>query len=149
MTVFLDTGVLYADHDTDATRHEVAAEALEAVYDGELGQPYISDYVFDEAITLTRRRTNSFPAAKRLSDRLRGEEEYPPVFEMLQVSAAVFADAVTIFERYDDQELSFTDATIVALMERHGIEQVLSFDDDFDGVVDRTDPSAISGGVEG
>ena len=54
MTVLLDTGVLYADHDTDATRHGVAAEALEAVYDGELGHPYISDYVFDEAITLTR-----------------------------------------------------------------------------------------------
>lgn len=149
MTVLLDTGVLYADHDTDATRHEVAAGALEAVYDGELGQPYISDYVFDEAITLTRRRTNSFAAAKRLSDRLRGDGEYPRVFEMLQVSAAVFADAVTVFERYDDQELSFTDATTAALVERHGIDRVLSFDDDFDGVVRRTDPSAVSGDAEG
>jgi len=45
MTVLVDTGVLYADHDTDATRHEVAAQALEAVYDGEVGQPYISDYL--------------------------------------------------------------------------------------------------------
>jgi len=143
MTVLVDTGVLYADHDTDATRHEVAAEALDAVYDGELGQPYISDYVFDEAITLTRTRTGEFAAARRLSDRLRGYDEYPRAFEMLHVSSAVFTDAVAVFERYDDQDLSFTDATTVALTERHDIDRVLSFDDDFDGVVHRTDPTAL------
>jgi hypothetical protein len=144
MTVFVDTGVLYADHDTDAARHEVAAEALEAVYDGELGHPYISDYIFDEAITLARTRTGSYESAKRLSDRLRGENGYPRVFEMLHVSTAVFADAVTVFERYDDLQLSFTDATIVALTERHAIDGVLSFDDDFDGVIHRTDPAELS-----
>jgi len=63
---------------------------------------------------------------------------------MLRVSAAVFADAETVFERYDHQELSFTDATTVALTERHGIDRVLSFDDDFDGVVRRTDPAELS-----
>lgn len=46
-----------------------------------------------------------------------------------------------VFEQCDDQELSFTDATIVALTERHGIDRVLSFGDDFDGVVRRTDPA--------
>ncbi|WP_311172574.1 type II toxin-antitoxin system VapC family toxin [Halobellus ordinarius] len=143
MTVLVDTGVLYADHDTDATRHESAAAALEAVYDGEMGHPYISDYVFDEAITLARRRTGSFASAKQLSDRLRGAGAFPAVFEMIRVSAAVFDDAVTIFERYDDQRLSFTDATTIALAERHGIDRVLSFDDDFDGIVRRTDPSGI------
>ncbi len=43
MTVLVDTGVLYADHDTDATRHDAAGEALEVVYDGEFGAPYITD----------------------------------------------------------------------------------------------------------
>jgi predicted nucleic acid-binding protein len=143
MSVLIDTGVLYADHDTDATRHEAAAKALEAVYDGELGHPYISDYIFDEAITLARTRTNSFASARRLSDRLRGHDEYPRVFEMLHVSTAVFADAVTVFERYNDQQLSFTDATTIALIDRHGIDRVLSFDDDFDGVRHRTNPAEL------
>ncbi|ERH08525.1 MAG: hypothetical protein J07HX64_00266 [halophilic archaeon J07HX64] len=65
---------------------------------------------------------------------------------MQQVSAAVFDDAVDIFERYDDQALSFTDATTVALCRRHGIDAVLSFDDDFDGVVTRTDPETLADG---
>jgi predicted nucleic acid-binding protein len=132
--------VLYADHDTDATRHDAARTALEAVYEGEFGQPYISDFVFDEAITLTRTRTGSHTAATRLSNRLRGREQYPRVYELLQVSTAVFTDAITVFERYDDQALSFTDATTAALIDRHDLDGVLSFDDDFDGVVQRFDP---------
>ena len=44
-----------------------------------------------------------------------------------------------IFECYDDQSLSFTDATTVATLERHDIDRVLSFDDDFDGVAPRLD----------
>jgi predicted nucleic acid-binding protein len=144
VTVLVDTGVLYAEHDTDATRHEAAATALDAVYDGEFGQPYISDYIFDEAVTLARRRTGSFEIALRLSDRLLGRERFPEAFELLRVSAGPFSDAMGVFERYDDQELSFTDATTVALAERHGIDRVLSFDDDFDGIVPRLDPATVA-----
>lgn len=143
MTILVDTGVLYADHDTDASRHEPATNALEAVYDGEFGKPYISDYVFDEAITLTRTRAGSHAAATRLSDRLRGQDSYPHVYELLYVSAAVFTDGITVFERYDDQGLSFTDATSVALVNRHDIDEILSFDADFDGLIDRIDPTDV------
>ena len=148
MTILVDTGVLYADHDTDATRHECANETLELLYDGEFGQPYVSDYVFDEAITLTRRRTGSHDAAVRLRDRLQGSDPYPQVFELRHVSTAVFADAIRVFERYDDRTLSFTDATSVALIERHDFDGILSFDDDFDGLVRRIDPETHSGSVE-
>jgi len=133
MTVLVDTGVLYADHDTDASRHEDASDALETVYDGELGAAYVTDYVYDETVTLTGKRTGSFSAAKRVGRRLRGADPYPSVYEMLRVSNAGFADSVDVFERYDDQGLSFTDATTVALCDRHDIEAVLSFDDDLTG----------------
>lgn len=67
----------------------------------------------------------------------------PKTYEMLRVSAAVFADAVDIFEQYDDQALSFTDATTIALCNRHDLDGVLSFDDDFDGLVHRIDPESV------
>lgn len=143
MTVLVDTGVLSADHDRDATRHAAASDALEAVYDGAFGQPYVSDYVFDEAVTLTRRRTGSFDAARRLGDRLRGQGDYPRVYEFLHVTPAVFADAITAFERYDDQDLSFTDATSIALVDCHDLDRILSFDDDFDGTAERLDPGDV------
>lgn len=143
MTVLVDTGVLYADHDEDATRHDIARSALEAVYDGAVGQPYVSDYIYDEAVTLTLARGGASPPAKRLGERLRGVDPYPRTYELLRVSAAAFADAVGVFERYDDQQLSFTDATTVALCSRHDIDAVLSFDDDFDGLVERLDPETV------
>nr|WP_281244049.1 PIN domain-containing protein [Halobiforma haloterrestris] len=62
---------------------------------------------------------------------------------MVRVSAVIFDDAVDLFERYDDQALSFTDATTVALCRRHGIDAVMSFDDDFDGIVERIDPESV------
>ena len=144
MTVLVDTGVLYADHDRDATRHEAASDALEAVYEGEFGHPYISDYVYDEAVTLTRSRTNSVDAATRLGERLRGVGEYPTVYALEHVTVAVFQAAVTTFEMYDDQSLSFTDATTIALLDRLDLDRVLSFDDDFDGIVPRVDPTTLS-----
>lgn len=143
MTILVDTGVLYGDHDIDATRHDAASDALDAVYDGRFGLPYVSDYIYDEAVTLTLTRSGSFPAAKRLGKRLRGVDPYPRTYERLRVSRAVFADAVEIFESYDDQVLSFTDATSVALARRHDIDRILSFDDDFDGLVQRIDPSHV------
>lgn len=142
MTVLVDTGVLYADHDTDATRHDSARNAVDAVYDGQFGLPHVSDYVYDEVVTLTLKR-GSFGPAKRLGERVRGAGSYPQVYEMLRVSRAVFMDAITLFEQYDDQQLSFTDATTIALYERHAIDTVLSFDDDFDGLLDRTDPTTV------
>lgn len=143
MTVLVDTGVVYADHDMDATCHDTAASALEAVYDGGFGQPYISDYVFDESVTLTRTCTGSHAAATGLSDRLRGRDRYPRVYDLLYVTAAVFADSIEVFERYDDQDLSFTDATSVALIRRHDIDGILSYADDFDGIVARIDPETV------
>ncbi|TYT61389.1 type II toxin-antitoxin system VapC family toxin [Natrialba swarupiae] len=143
MTVLVDTGVLYADHDTDAARHNSASEALDAVYDGRFGLPYVSDYIYDEAITLTLKRGGSFVAAKRLGERLRGADPYPQTYELIHVSAAAFSDSIDIFEQYDDQSLSFTDATTIALSNRHDIDYVMSFDDDFDGTVPRLDPADV------
>lgn len=140
MSVLIDTGVLYADHDTDAARHDTASAALEAVYDGVFGQPYVSEYIYDEAVTLTHSRAGAVEPAIRIGKRLRGVDPYPSVYELLRVSPAVFDDAVDTFERFADQRLSFTDATTVALCERHELDGVLTFDSDFDGLVSRYDP---------
>ena len=148
MSVLVDTGVLYADHDTDAARHEAASAALAAVYDGELGQPYVSDYVYDEAVTLTHSRAGRIEPAIRLGERLRGVDPYPAAYELLRVSAAAFDDAVGIFDRYADQGLSFTDATTIALAERHAVDGLLTFDSDFEGLVPRFDPDEWSGVCE-
>lgn len=144
MSVLVDTGVLYAHHDEGSSRHDSAVAAMNAINRGEYGQPYVSDYIYDETVSLTRARAEDFEPARRVGRRIRGAGEFTSPFRMLHVTAERFDAAVAAFERYDDQPLSFTDAASVALCEREGIDRICSYDDDFDGIVDRFDPSTIS-----
>ena len=102
-----------------------------------------SDSVYDEVVTLTQRRTGRVADGIEVGRRIRGER-YPDAIELLYASPALFDDAVDVHEQYTDHGLSFTDAMTVALVERHDIDAVLSFDDDFDGVVERLDPEAVA-----
>lgn len=139
MSLLVDTGVFYAHHDEDSGRHDDAKAALTKVLEGRFGQPYVTDYIYDETVTLTRYRMDSVEEAKTVSDRILETG----LFSMAWVLEDVFKDALVVFEEYSDQSLSFTDATTVAVAESRGIDYVLSFDDDFDGVVERVDPSSV------
>ncbi|MDZ7850695.1 MAG: type II toxin-antitoxin system VapC family toxin [Halodesulfurarchaeum sp.] len=143
MSVFVDTGVLYADHDSSAAKHDTAVSALESVYSGRFGQPITSDYVYDEALTLTLHRTGDFEAARKLGRRILGDGQFPSVYSLEFVNESVFQDTNALFDTYDDQGLSFTDASTIALVERNDIDVVLSFDDDFDGLVERIVPENV------
>lgn len=74
---------------------------------------------------------------------LRSTKPTSTTFSLLFVGREQFFDAVALRERYDDQPLSFTDATTLALVDAHDIDHVLSFDDDFDGLADRLDPADL------
>lgn len=144
MTVFIDTGVFYAHHDRDASRHEVGARALVHVLtSSSFGQVLTSEYVFDEAVTLTVRRTGRVADAVELGKRILGDG-YPDAIDVLHTTPPDLDRAFEIFQQYDDQSLSFTDAMTVALVDTNDIDTVLSFDDDFDGILDRTDPADVA-----
>lgn len=140
MSVFVDTGVFVAHQNRRDAEHAEAKRAMDAMGSGRWGRPFTSDYVLDEAVTLTRSRTGSHAEALVVAHRILGTAGYPPVFDLLMVTGPVFRRALEVFQTYDDQELSFTDATIVALVEHRRIDHVLSFDDDFDGIVPRIEP---------
>jgi|APHM01.1.fsa_nt_gi Predicted nucleic acid-binding protein, contains PIN domain len=144
MSVFVDTGVFYAHHDTDASRHVVGTDALNAVLSSaEYGHVITSDYVYDETVTLTQTRTGDVDAGYEVGRRIRGEG-YPSAVGLLYSSPALFDRAVSVHRTHADHELSFTDAMTVAMVEYHEVYGVLSFDDDFDGIVSRLVPETLT-----
>ena len=144
MSVFVDTGVLYAHHDVDASRHTSAVSALEGVLRSpEFGRVYTSDYVYDEVVTLTQRRTGRVADGVAVGRRIRGDG-YPNAIELLHASPSLFEDAVSVYEAFEDHGLSFTDAMSVAMGRYHEIDSILSFDDDFDGVFERLAPETVA-----
>jgi len=146
MSVFVDTGVFYAAFDKNASRHADARGGLSAVLqDASYGQVMTSDYVYDETVTLTYQRTGSIDRAIAVGERLRSTDDGLDAVTMHHITESVFCEAIDAFERFDDHGLSFTDATTVALADRHDVDIVLSFDDDFEGLVDeRRDPASIA-----
>lgn len=144
MSIYVDTGVFYAHHDTDASRHKVGARALTTVLESaEYGQVLTSEYIYDEAVTLTYRRTGRMEDAIELGRRIRGVDPYPESIDLIHSSRPRFDEATTRFETYADQSLSFTDVVTIVLVEHRGVDSVLSFDDDFDGIIDRLDPATV------
>jgi len=143
MSVFVDTGVFYAHHDTDASRHEAGAAALNAVLrSAEYGHVMTSDYIYDESVTLTHRRTGTSTPGSRSDGEFGGGVSVGYRTPPLVRDALRSCRAVTIQETYAKHQLSFTDAMTVAHVEHHDIDCVLSFDD-FDGVVTRLVPETL------
>lgn len=146
MSVFVDTGVFYAAFDRTASRHETARSALETVLrSAEYGKVVTSEYVYDETVTLTLRRTGRTSEAIDVGRRIRSIEDgsSPTGPTILFSSPSLFDVAVDTFDRFADHTLSFTDAMTIAMMDQHAIDAVLSFDDDFDGIVERIDPTTL------
>lgn len=143
MSVFLDTGLFYALQGSRTSRHDAARRALDGVLHGPYGRLVTSDYVVDEAVTLVRSRTGDFDQALTVVDRVLGRNGFPKAIDLLCVDRNRFERTVEVFERYDDQPLSFTDASTIAIVRNESIDTVLAFDDDFDGIVDRLDPAEV------
>jgi len=121
MSIFIDTGVFYAHHDADAERHSMATNLVDAILDGEYGHPYTSDYILDEAVTLTRTRTQSVADADAIASRICGRDPYPSIVELIYANPESVSASLDVFRQYSDHELSFTDAMTVGICDRHDV----------------------------
>lgn len=124
----LDSNILIDYKDTSAeSRHELAENIVYAIDGGDLPTARVTNYVLLESLNWIHERKRHDIAVdlrNRLSD--------SAGFELVHSAQKDFHRAVELFETYEG--LAFGDATIVAYMEREGIEYLYSFDDDFDGI---------------
>ena len=109
------------------SNHAKAVELMDAVAREVYGPAVISDYVFDEVVTVTLVRSKSLPKA-----RLVGEAMLKS-FRMLRVEEAVFRGAWRRFRNQRGTRFSFMDATTVELMRQNRVGSIATFDRDFFG----------------
>lgn len=136
MSVFVDTGVFVAFHNTRDANHGRALKLVREIVDGGLGTTYTSDYIFDEAVTVALVRTGRPDLALTVGRMILGEFT-TPFLVVLQVDGEAFNEAWRLFPRYAERGLSFADCTSIALIKAKDIESLVSFDKDFDGIVPR------------
>lgn len=123
----VDTGVLIGMADVNDEHHAVAVDIVRGIDHGDLPTGRVTNYVILETLNWIHTRKRHEMAQETYS-RLNESAG----FEVLQATQTDFYRSVDLFGTFES--LSFGDATIVAYMERVGIEYVYSFEDDFDVV---------------
>ncbi len=130
MSLLLDTSALVAARNVKDRNHNKALEVMTPALQGEYGKLFVSDYIFDEAITLAYVRTGSKKFAYDIGKFAKAK---PINFRFIE--PIDFDKAWELFQQYEDKHLSFTDCTNIALMERLGIETIFTFDAELNGLV--------------
>jgi predicted nucleic acid-binding protein len=124
-SVFVDTSGWYALIDRRDAGHAATAELVRTLVTG--GTRLVStDYVIDEAATLTRVRSGS-TAAFRLLDLI----DQTAALDLEWIGPDRFDQARALFRKYHDQPFSFTDCTSFAVMRERRITRAITTDDHF------------------
>ncbi len=121
--LFVDTSFLVAFFNKGDAHH---LDAREWVQDEEKSIFVITDYIFNEFLTVLLARRN-----KDLSVRAGETILSDPNIRLLRINDEVFEKAWTVYRMYEDKEWSLTDCTSYVLMKTLLIDTALSFDEHF------------------
>jgi len=133
LAVFIDTGVFVALRNADDELHIRSKQLIKKALKGEFGRVYTSDYVIDEAVTTALVRTRRHDLAVDIGKYI---IESPRITK-LWTAKDTFDVSWQKFKTFKDKPLSFTDCTSLALMEKNRVNQIMSFDSGFDGLIQR------------
>lgn len=126
--IFVDTSFLIAYHHAGDALHANARSLME---EGLLEYfPFrlvITDYVFDEVVTILRRKASTEKAAQIGASLLNQAD-----FELHWISDRYFGEAWSVFRRFRDKSWSFTDCTSYVWIEQNRPDFCLAMDQDFD-----------------
>lgn len=131
--MFIDTGIFVAVRNKKDRNHDRAKALMKRALMAEFGVIYTSDYIVDEAVTTALARTRNHQVAVNTGRYILDSDR----IEKLPVSREDFQLAWSKFRTIKDKFLSFTDCASLAIMEGRGIERIMSFDSNFDGLAQR------------
>ena len=128
MLVFVDSSALKANYDSGDDYHAKAAGLMQkvAARETEVTSFVTTDYVLDEAVTLTR-FAHSHGKAVELAEATLSSR----FVKMVYCDEELFSDGMKVFKQHSDKEWSLTDCVSFATMKRHGVKTAFTFDAHF------------------
>jgi predicted nucleic acid-binding protein len=121
VSVFVDTGAVYALLDAGDSNHARALRATESL----LGEELVThSYVVVELVSLVRRRLGADAAARLIDDIL-------PALEIADVDASLRSRALAAFRAATGSDVSLVDRTSFEFMRQRGIRRAWAMDSDF------------------
>lgn len=131
MAVFLDTGFILAIKNKDDKNFTSAQEWMRRFLKNEFGRIYTSTFVFNELVTLALIRIKRADFAKNIGEYILSS----PRITLINFTEDDFKKTWTLFQKYLEKNLSFTDCSIIVQCERLDCHFLATFDGHFKGLI--------------
>ncbi len=125
MVILIDSSVFCAYANVRDVHHKNAQKIIKEVISDKYEGAVTTDYIFDETVTVAKRKASQKTAIEIGKFLLNSE-----IF-IARIDALVFQKAWEFFQAND---LSFTDSTIIAFMDLFGIKKIATFDKGFNNI---------------
>jgi len=119
--IILDTSFIISYFNTRDQNHPKAAKSMKKIHE----HLCITDYIFDEVVTVSLNRLKSLDRASKIGEMLLKS------LKIIDVEKTSFDNAWSLFCKQKKTVLSFTDCTTVSVMQENGISKIATFDEDF------------------
>ncbi|MCS6909800.1 MAG: PIN domain-containing protein [Anaerolineales bacterium] len=126
MRIFADSGfwlAVYAAND----KYSKVAQATFRSLAGQRVTFFVTDYIFDETLTLLMTRLGHSYARQWWGEWLLTDNHV----RFIRIDPEQWNDAWELFKRYDDRGFSFTDCTSFVVMRQLKLRDVFTFDQHF------------------
>lgn len=123
--IILDTSFIVSYYNTRDENHEKATELMKEIVNRKYGNLYITDYIFDESITVILIRLKSLFETIKIGELIRKSTE------IVEVGRDVFDESWKLFKKQKETAFSFTDCTTLNVMKKMDINNIATFDEDF------------------
>ena len=123
--ILLDSSLIIAYSNEIDENHAKAKKIMNDIAEEKYGLPVITDYVFNEVVTVMLLRTKSLARATKLGETLLGSTH------LVRIDGDLFNTAWVTFKQQRKNKLSFTDCTTISVCKANGILNVATFDEDF------------------
>ena len=128
LIVFVDSSAFKANYDSSDDHHAEARELMQKIQARKtnITSFLTTDFVLDEAITLTRFAHSQSKAAELADATLASR-----FTQLVYTGEEFFSAGLETFRRHADKEWSFTDCVSFAVMEAEGVRTAFTFDAHF------------------
>jgi predicted nucleic acid-binding protein len=128
LIVFVDSSALKANYDSGDGHHAETRQLMQKIQarQTDITSFLTTDYVLDEAITLTRFAHSHAKAAE-----LAGAILSSRFIRLIYAGEVLFSAGMKTFKQHSDKEWSFTDCVSFAAMKAEGVRTAFTFDAHF------------------
>lgn len=123
--IVLDSSFIVSYEIAGDSNNAKAKEIFKRIVSGKFGRAFATDYIFDETVTVSLVRSKSVMKSVEIGNRLKES------MEILKIDELALDAAWRLFANQKKTKLSFTDCTTLSMMHIHGINNLATFDKEF------------------